>query len=342
MHIHQVWGRTCLIFAPLFALIVVAGCGGGGGGGEGPGARNPGISYPTSLMAATTADLGGFSAAYSLNQTTDTLTSIPPGAGGTVAINLNTPSAGAYTVNVSAIPHPSGAPEPLFSFQVRPANLGTLANVQGTGCPNCFRTGTPQASDGQTVQFIDLDLAAAQFNYSTLGLWLKPSLANPASREVGGAFSFGVLTKGVDLPTTGTANYSGFMVGRYAGAAIDPNGATLAPTVYTVGATATAAANFADRSVTFATAASHRTSGLVTTSDQRLNLSGALTYAAGTNQLTSTSFGAGYGMTGTASASFYGPPATTTPFAPPELGGTFAVVNPGGSQSMVGGFALKR
>jgi hypothetical protein len=46
-------------------------------------------------------------------------------------------------------------------------------------------------------------------------------------------------------------------------------------------------------------------------------------------------------MSGTASAAFYGPPSTTTPFASPEFGGAFAVTN-GTNQSMVGSFALKK
>lgn len=340
MHIRQLCDRTRWILVGVLALIGAAGCGGGGGGGGGA-AANPGFSYPTSLMAATTADVGGASAAYALSVPTNTLNSMAPGTGGTVVISgLNSPS-GAYTVNVSSIPHPSGAPEAAFSFQALPANMATLANLQGTGCPSCFRTGTAQASDGQTVQYTELDLAAAQFNYSTLGLWAKPSVANPAGREVGGAFSFGVLTRGVDLPTTGGATYSGFMVGRYAGAAIDPSGATLPADTYTVGATATAVADFGARSVTFATGDTHRTAGGATTSDQRLNLSGTLNYAAGTNQLSSTSLSsAGYGMTGTATASFYGPASATLP--PAELGGAFNVANPAGSQSMMGSFALKR
>lgn len=292
-------------------------------------------------MAANTADVGVVSAAYALSLTSNTLNSMAPGAGGTVVINVNTPAAGAYTVNVSAIPHPSGAPEAAFSFQVLPANMAPLANVQGTGCPSCFRSGTPQASDGQTVQLVDLDLAAAQFNYSTLGLWAKPSLANPGGREVGGAFSFGVLTRGADLPTTGGATYSGFMLGRYAGAAIDASGTTLPASTYTVGAMAVAVADFGARSVTFVTSDTHRTAGVATASDQRLNLSGTLIYAAGTNRLSSTSFASpGYGMTGSANASFYGPASAALP--PAELGGAFNVANPAGSQSMMGSFALKR
>jgi hypothetical protein len=351
VHIHQPWNRTGLILAPVFAVIVVAGCGGGGGGGGGgaagtPGAGNPGFSYPTSLMAATTADIGGFSAAYSLNKGTHTLSSIAPGAGGTVTINLNSPSTGAYTVNVSAIPHPPPtAPEALFSFQVIPANLNGNRDVPGTGCGGCFRTGIPTATDGQIVNFIDLDLAAAQMTYSTLGLWTKPSAGGPAAREVGGGFSFGVLTRGVDLPTTGSATYNGPMLGRFADGS----------DVFTVGAVATARANFGGtpvvigpsnvpaRSVAFTTSGTTTTSSLgAIVAAPTLNLTGSFSYTPGSNQLNSTVFSTvGGALSGTASASFYGPPATTTPFAPPEFGGAFAVTN-GTTQSMVGAFALKR
>ena len=343
MHIHHLRNRTGLNLAAVFAVIVVAGCGGGGGGGGGgsagtPGAGNPGFSYPTSLMAAATADIGGFSAAYSLNS--NTLTSIAPGAGGTVVINLNTPSTGAYTVNVSAIPHPPPAtPEPSFSFVVAPTSLLAGANVPGTACAGCFRAGSLPASDGQTVAFVDLDLAAAHMTYSTLGLWIKPSRDAPLVREVGGGFSFGVLTRGVDLPTTGSATYNGWMIGRYADGA----------QTFTVGATAAATANFGTtpvgtvggRSVAFSTSGTTTTNSVGATAlATTLNLSGAFTYTPGSNQLNAT-FTSGNGMTGPASASFYGPPATTAPFAPPEFGGAYAVQN-AGNQSMVGAFGLKR
>ena len=342
--------RSAVFALAVFAALVsLQGCGGGGGGGGGGGvgAPNPGFAYPTSLMAAATADIGGFSAAYSLDKSTNVLTSILPGAGGTVVVNLNSPLAGDYTVTVGAIPHPAALPEASFSFVAAAASLAGGGSVQGTGCNGCFRTGNRPASDGETVEFVDLNLAAAQFTYSTLGIWRKPSDANPALRDVGGAFSFGVLTRGVDLPTSGTANYRGFLIGRYAGPATDPSGITLPANVYTVGATATATANFAGRSVTFATANSVRTAGGVSTADNRLNLNGSLSYTAGMNSLTSTSLtsaaGVGsYNMSGAARASFYGPPGTTAPFAPPELGGALAVANPGGTQSMVGSFGLRR
>jgi hypothetical protein len=53
--------------------------------------------------------------------------------------------------------------------------------------------------------------------------------------------------------------------------------------------------------------------------------------------------GAGsYLMSGEVAARFMGPPATTAPFAPPELAGAVAVKNAAGTQSMVGSFALKK
>jgi hypothetical protein len=347
-------GRVGLLAGALLALVALEGCGGGGGGGGGGGTTrvpDPGFSYPTSLMAATTADIGGFSGASTLNRATNTLTSIAPGLGATLVVTLNTPAAGAYTVTVSGIPLPATIfPEPPFNFVVSPANPTLAAgskNVAGSGCSNCFRTGTVTASDGQTVAFTDLDLTTALFTYSTLGLWSKPSLSLPGTTDVGGAFSFGVLTRGVDLPTTGTATYNGPMVGRYA------NGTE----VFTVGAAATATANFGaaavgpvgPRSVAFSTSGTATTSalGTIALNQNHLNLTGTFAYTPGLNQLNSTSFtSAGTGvagsvMSGTASAAFYGPPSTTTPFAPPEFGGAFAVTN-GTNQSMVGSFVLKK
>jgi hypothetical protein len=68
-------------------------------------------------------------------------------------------------------------------------------------------------------------------------------------------------------------------------------------------------------------------------SDPSLNLSGALLFPPGTNQLSGTLTSTG-GMTGPASAKFFGPAAK-------EVGGTFFVTN-GGNQQMNGAFGLHR
>jgi hypothetical protein len=256
---------------------------------------------------------------------------------GAVIVTPNTPTPGDYRFEVSGIQH-GGNTEPTFTFTVNAATLAPNGSIAGA-CNGCLRTGSVAASDGQTVTITDANLAALGLNYSTMGLWSKPSdLAAAPNTRLGSAFVFGVETRGVDLPTTGQATYTGPMIGRYAG-----NPGTGAG-VFTVGATANATATFTSRSVAFFTTNSMRTAdvGGVITADPNLNLTGTLTYAAGVNNLTSTSLTAGYGMAGQAKAMFFGPPAATAPFAPPELGGSIAVSSPGGSQSMVGTFVLKR
>jgi transferrin binding protein len=352
--------RITQLAATLSIVIALGGCGGGGGGGGGGGlgpGGSQGFTYPASLAAATTAEIGGFSAAYSFDSTNDRLSSVVPGTlGGAVVVNVNTPTAGDYIVNVSGIVH-SGTVEPPFSFTVRNAGMTGGRAVAGATCATgtgCFRTPNAPgltASDGGAVTLIDLDMAAAQLTYSTMGLWSKPSSrAGSPTIDVGGAFSFGVQTRGADLPTTGTATYNGPMLGRYA------NGTE----IFTVGAAATGRANFgvADanfggsnvpgRTVAFATTLTTITPSIgASIAAPNLNLTGSFAYTPGTNQLVSTSLSTAGGLTGptslsgTARAVFFGPPATLAPFAPPELGGAFAVTN-GSNESMVGSFGLKR
>jgi hypothetical protein len=335
--------RVTLIAGALSTLVALGGCGGGGGGGGVVGGSGgpSGFQYPI-LTDALSTQVGGFSAAYTLDTGTSSLESINPGSG-SVTVILNSPDAGDYSFAVSNL---NG--EPAFVFNVDAAALaaGAGVTVAGATCPACFRrtTVTANAPDSEQVTITVLDLAVAQMTYSTMGLWSKPSSVPGSDVEVGSAFSFGVPTRGVDLPTTGGATYTGPMIGRYAGIA---DGAGGVAAVYDVGAAATAIADFGLRSVAFSTVASMRTpvGGGLSVSDSNLNLTGTLMYSAGSNQLTSTtptSLTSGYGMSGNASALFYGPPATSGDFAPPELGGALAVRNGDGSQSMVGSFALKK
>jgi hypothetical protein len=351
--------RVAQLAAALAILGMLAGCGGGGGGGGGGFiAPGPGFTYPSSLAAATSQDtIQGASGAYSRDGAV--MTTIPQGSNqGLVTVGLNTPTAGSTTFSVSAI-----GVEPGFSFSINITNppVGfnpdTVAGASRPGvtpavaCTNCFRTGQLAANPSGNVSFTYLDLAAAGLTYSTLGFWERNSV-NAGSTQIGGAFAYGVVTRGVDLPTTGNATYSGPFVGRYAGQA---NG-TPAAAVYTVGAAATAQADFATRTVGFSTTGSMRTPlGALpgaAVADPLLNLSGIMKYSAGVNGMSSalaggvpasSQTGAGsYLMSGEVAARFMGPPGATAPFAPPELAGAVAVKSATGDQSMVGAFALKK
>ncbi len=173
---------------------------------------------------------------------------------------------------------------------------------------------------------------ALGLSYSALGIWeyeTSPG-ANPSQ---GGYFSMGSITQGSDIPISGSATYEGKLIGTYA------NGSA----VYAVGADATATANYTFTSPSVSLTTNNTKiveKGTMTRLDRNdLNLSGTLSYSGGTNNLTGTLRTAS-GMSGPASARFYGPQAA-------ELGGTFFVsnnpANPGAStEQMVGGFALKK
>ena len=318
----------------------LAGCGGGGGGGA---IQPDDYPYPT-LASAVPADTGnGLHANYTLDDTTKQFIAAPAA---TVSAAVNSPAAEQIKLTVANFAGDS------FNVTLPIATLGStpLAGSPLPGCPSCLRAPTvaPIASDGKAVSFVYLDPAAAGLQYSTLGLWSKERSSDDPATDVfvGGAFSLGVLTRGVDLPTVGTASYAGPFVGRYADGT----------NTYLVGAAASASANFGTRSVSFATTSTQIARELgggtlaLPAAEARLNLSGTLNYAPGANQLAGTVFtssvaAGGFGMTGTIQGAFYGPPArTATPPAPAELGGTLTATNAaiGGTRQLNGAFALKR
>src|SRR5688500_17638993 len=93
--IESVYKQGALLTAgAAIVLFALGGCGGGGGGGGvvgGGGGGGSGFSYPPSLRAATLAQVGGFSAAFTV--TGNTLTSIAPSAlTGAVIVTPNTPT----------------------------------------------------------------------------------------------------------------------------------------------------------------------------------------------------------------------------------------------------------
>lgn len=348
----------------LSGLLALAACAGGGGGGAGPAsAVIPALTYqyPSSLSTATAADpVGGAIAPYALDPSTPTLVSaLPSSLGGTAA-------SGKLTISVSDIPLPSGSPEPAFVVTFNNAAGTVLSNspLDGIGCVGCLKTTTAPATyasgggSAGTVTFTYLDPGSASFplRYSTLGMWTKPTTVSSAGAwtKVGGPFSAGVLTRGIDLPTTGNATYSGYFIGRYVTS--DPTAGMPPVGTYLVGANAQAQVNFSGSgAIAFSTSHTHISQELgggalaPSVLESRLNLS-TTTPMKITRTITSNSFTGGpgtltntmgMGTTGQIGGSFYGPPASTAPYAPSEMGGALAVGNAGNTQSLVGSFGLK-
>jgi len=288
------------------ALVCLTGC--AGGGGSGSSTSNP---YPPLNSLTSPTALSVVSSNVTFNNPTTALAA----TGGTVAISMSGNGSAITTADLSVA---AGV-----NFQ---QTFGTFTPQTDTQGATVLFFAKVTASDNSVRQFLFANPNYALFSltYTTLGFW-EYDASTMATSGVGGAFAAGIATRANDVPTTGTATYTGGMIGRYADGT----------TSWAVTATAASTADFGAGTLSLTTSNSSRApiSGGAAVSDSNLNLSGALFFPPGTNQisgsLTSTS-----GMTGSASAKFFGPAAH-------ELGGTFFVTN-GSNQQMNGAFGLHR
>lgn len=166
----------------------------------------------------------------------------------------------------------------------------------------------------------------SSYTYQTFGSW---ATVNGGVHQEN-YFSGGISSVAATLPVAGTATYTGQAVGTYVNAVTNDPSQT--------SATMNATADFAARTVAFSTTgttslSNNAAAGTLPTANAALNMSGTLSYAAGNNTFTGA-VTTGNGMSGNATGRFYGPGiavATSSKVvgAPPEIGGTFAVMAPG-------------
>jgi len=355
--------RSCVLSAgTLSVLLALAGCGGGGGGGPGGAPSGAAFVYPSSLAAAIPTDtVNGFVSPYALDTATPELVSVPQAGLSPV------PSTGTLVITVFAIPLPHVPPEasaePAFVVTYDPASLissqllnSPLQNL----CPDCLKTAIAPATAlaggapaGDVIfTYQDPNSASFPLRYSTLGMWSKLTTVSPTRwSEVGGPFSAGVLTRGIDLPITGTASYDGFFIGRFATS--DTTDPSLPAGTYIVGANAhVEVVNFSGvGAVTVSTSNTHISQemdgGLLMgpVAEPRLDLTNTTLMPIVRTSASSNSFTGeispkpnGFDLgTGEIKGSFYGPPAGAGP--PPELGGALAIGST--TQRLVGSFGLK-
>ena len=219
-----------------------------------------------------------------------------------------------------------------FSFST-PQSSVSLSGVNvlctsGTGV--C--AGSNATTIAAAINPLDPPNPTLAWNYQSFGYWL----AFPSNTTaLAGATSFGNVTPVAGIPTSGTAIYSGLSSGGY----IDANGS-----VFVHAAQMASTVDFGARSVAFSTTGTTISPLNVATpvSASALNLSGTLTYAAGSNQFSGPVAAPGGtvnsvatpAMTGTATGRFYGPTAQ-------EIGGVFSLKGTG-PQTMLGGFGGKQ
>lgn len=161
------------------------------------------------------------------------------------------------------------------------------------------------------------------WDYQTFGIW-ETDRDSTTSRKFG-AMSVGAPTIGTAIPTTGNPTFTGYATGSY----VSPAG-----TGTTVFAAVTVGADFGTQTLTFNTANTQTSSDWVTfTPNGNLDLSGNLSYAAGTNRFTGTVSSVG-GLTGNSTGQFYGPNAE-------ELGGVF-LLQGSGVETYAGAYGAKQ
>ena len=209
------------------------------------------------------------------------------------------------------------------------ASGDTIANI--TAGPLANKSYLEQKADSSSIAIVT-PASLNGWNYQSYGIWVTGY--NGSAGTVGGG-SAGTPTTGVAIPTSGTATFTGNSSGMY----VNSSGQS-----YLTGSSLTATANFATRSIGFATTGTQALAlngGTSFIAASGLNMTGTLSYASASNLITGTVTTAGGGsigsnvQTGTLTGKFYGPTAT-------EVGGTFAVRTGGAVESYAGAFGAKR
>ena len=307
---------------PLLLSIMLAGCGGGGGGGAAAvpvtGASS-GFTSWGAVAANTSVTVQGSSqqASYTWNSGTNQITSL------TGASNFAPTATAIATFNasnlLSALTFTSAGGT---SFSLSAANGDTFGVLIANSA-----VGAAVSKDGATYALF-ANPSSFGWSYQTFGTWATG--AGTGSGTVG-SFSIGSLTPGSAIPTSGTATYTGATGGRY----VDSTAAS-----YFTSANMTASVDFGARTVALNTTGTQVSTNLQSfAAANSLNLSGTLSYAAGTNQFSGTVATVGgaasnAAMTGTAKGNFYGPAAQ-------EIGGGFTVTG-SGSTAYMGSFGGKK
>jgi len=288
-----------LLFGISIFLVACAG-GGSSSSSSSPNATTPFTSWSNTTVGTPVSLSGGPSSTLGLDGT-----SVQSSSDGAATLTLNSSN------NFSAISASNAAGSASFST----ANGDTLqAGFDGNA--------TVALNKSQTTVGAFANPAAYGFEYQTYGAWgAYGNATTPAY-----AISVGNVSPASAIPLTGALTFTGGATGYYVDAS---------KFGYVTNANMVAAVTFDNRSVAFTTTNTIIAGGpgAPQLSAPSLNMTGTLSYAAGSNAMSGTATTAN-GMSGNINGKFYGP-------AINEIGGTYAVTG-SGVGSMVGGFGGKR
>ncbi len=325
---HQVVGEQAVKMRPTIrtsaalTFLLLAGCSSGGGGGGG------GSTAPVGAVTPATTTFTSFGNVISGAQT------IASGITreGSVAINqtgailqndVSTPTEGTGSVTFTV-----NSTQKITDLTIAGAKSSASFNSSNSTAQSLTLNGQSVAtlvynSDG-SKQALYADPFGVGFNYQSFGVWGTGLVAGGTGSY--GAVSVGAKTVTSAVPTSGNANFIGYVGGIYT------NGAT-----NRYAANANFNVNFSNRTVDVSTSGSTLTPTLTNTTFGigYLNISGTMSYFQGTSNFSGSLSAAGQNapLSGAGSGTFYGPNAN-------ELGGTFFLRGP--TTTLIGGFGAKR
>jgi hypothetical protein len=288
-----------------FAIpIIVVACAGGGSSSSNSSSSSVVTTPFTSWSTTTVGTAVSFSGSPSSTLAVDgTFVQGASDAAATLTLNVSN--------NFSAISSSNSASSVSFST----ANGDTLqSGFNGAS--------TVALNKSQTMVGTFANPSAYGFEYQTFGAWGAYGNATTPAYAV----SVGNPSPASAIPAVGSLTFTGGAAGYYVDAS---------KFGYVTNANMVAVVTFDNRTVAFSTTnttiAGGPGSALLSASS--LNMTGNLSYAAGTNAMTGTATTTN-GMSGNMNGKFYGPGLN-------EIGGTYAVTG-SGIGSMVGGFGGKR
>jgi hypothetical protein len=322
----------------IFALasgLLIAGCGGGGGGsggGGGGGGGTPQVPFVSwnLVQPNTTTVVPGSSqeVTYTANASTDTVTSLssvtPNEAGARYFVTTNANN------QATAIAIQSARGTNVSFTTANGSSLGSAVRYFQT--PQRFFRYTGAVTGDGTSAALAADESYSGWNYQSYGVWIT---GRGTGSGTAGVASVGAATLGSNIPTIGTGTFTGSSAGLY----VNPQGNYFVTTAFMQ-----ANVSFTNRTVNFSTVntaaatAASAISGNFGTLVPGLDMTGTLSYAAGSNRLTgvvsTASSSTGNPMSGAITANFYGPNAN-------EIGGTFSTTGTG-IETYTGAFGGRR
>jgi len=289
----------------LTSALVLTGCGGGGGGGGG------GSSFTSwsTITKPSEVTLDGIStdASYTASSKIDTITDN--------GVDLTTTASITHRAN-----------DTISKISVSTNNVNVTFDEDGVDTiDDSFTTVVYGYNQAGTDFFVAAKPIGLNWDYQTFGIW---ETGRGTGSGTAGGISIGAATTGSNIPTSGSATYSGY----YAGMISDYDGDD-----FLSRGNINVAADFANRSLSYSTSSSDYISPVTATptwiADSNQDMSGTLTYSSATNSFTGT-LTDGYGWSGTGTGKFYGPNAE-------ELGGVFNISG-SGLNMHAGAFGAKK